>query len=54
MSNNIPESTEVAPDDAAWELEGTEGEQLDPNEPDVLAARRAAGDETAPPEEVGA
>lgn len=49
MTDNIP--NEVAADDPEWELEPFEGETLDPNDPEVLAARRAAGDPTAPEEE---
>lgn len=50
-NDSIP--AEIDEHDDAWELEGAEGEQLNPDDPEVLAARRAAGDETAPAE-VGA
>lgn len=44
MSNNPG----VAANDPEWELEPAEGETLDPNNPEVLEARRLAGDITAP------
>lgn len=37
-------------DDAEWELDPAEGETLDPDAPEAIAARREAGDPTAPPE----
>ena len=48
---NVFESTEeVSPEDSEWELEGEEGETLDPDSPEMIAERRAAGDPTAPEE----
>lgn len=50
MSNNEPVVEEISADDPEWELEGAEGETLDPDSPEVLAARREAGDPTVPEE----
>ncbi len=36
----------VDPNDPEWQLDAAPGETLDPGGEDVLAARRAAGDET--------
>jgi hypothetical protein len=37
-------------DDGEWELDPAEGETLEPDAPDVISARIAAGDPTAPTE----
>lgn len=54
MSDTTPQPetpAEVAADATEWELEGDDsGDELDPDSPEVLAARRAAGDPTAPEE----
>lgn len=48
MDEKETPEVEIFEDDPEWQMEDVVGETLDPDDPEVLAARREAGDPTVP------